>query len=264
MSVATPVALRLGLLLAAAVASASAAGSDIFVSPSGSDASGDGSQAKPFATLPKAQLAARKALADTVGGDVTVHLGAGKYYQSEPLVLTALDSGKNGGRMRWTGPGPAAGIDPKTAAVVHGGVAVPAAGWARSAPGSPIWRVNVTDLAPPSRPAPPPPPAPPTPPAVENTTYSHCGSVEVGVAYNGNDLHSVMSGSIDKCCQACSATPKYGFAPHHRKVLSPHTAATAVNAEQTNVLLPATAATHTIMIMGDRQVQGMELLQPPK
>jgi hypothetical protein len=31
--------------------------------------------------------------------------------------------------MRWEGPGPAAGTDPRTAAVVHGGVAVPAAGW---------------------------------------------------------------------------------------------------------------------------------------
>ena len=102
MSVATPVALRLGLLLAAAaVASASAAGSDIFVSPSGSDASGDGSQAKPFATLPKAQLAARKALADTVGDDVTVHLGAGKYYQSEPLVLTRWSAAATSS-LQWT------------------------------------------------------------------------------------------------------------------------------------------------------------------
>ena len=51
--------MALGLALHAAGASAA----DIYVSPTGSDASGDGSSGKPFATLPKAQLAARKALA---------------------------------------------------------------------------------------------------------------------------------------------------------------------------------------------------------
>ena len=218
--------LWLALMLAAAplrLAGAPAA-ADIYVSPAGSDGTGDGTQAKPFATLPKAQLAARKALdaitagtADgTAAGNVTVHLGPGKYFAREPLVLTALDSGRNGGRMRWAGPGPAAGIDPAKAAVVHGGVAVPPAGWHRSAPGSPVWRVNVSALAPPpssrrGRPLPPPPspsPPPPPPPPVENATYSHCGAVEVGVAYNGADISPMMAGSIDKCCQACGANPK--------------------------------------------------------
>jgi hypothetical protein len=144
--------------VSAAVSSASAvaAATDIHVSPTGSDASGDGSAAKPFASLPKAQLAARKALAELsldprAAADVTVHLGAGRYHQREPLVLTALDSGRNGGRMRWSGPGPAAGIDPATAAVVHGGVAVPAAGWKRSTPGSPIWSVDISALSLPKR-----------------------------------------------------------------------------------------------------------------
>ena len=190
--------------------------SDIYVSPSGSDTDGDGTQARPFTTLPKAQIAARKALADTessdvVGSDVTVHLGSGKYYQREPLVLTTLDSGRKGGRMKWTGPGPSAGIDPAKAAVVHGGVAVPATGWKRTTPGSPIWSINVSALAPapstpsPSPPPPPPPPPPPGPPPVANITYGHCGTIKVGVAYNGDDIAEIMTGSIDNCCKACAA-----------------------------------------------------------
>ena len=211
-------ALALHLALAAAHAAAAAAtaagtASDIYVSPAGSDASGDGTRAKPFETLATAQLAARKALAavanDASGGDVTVHLGAGRYYQSEPLVLTALDSGRGGGRMKWSGPGPAAGVDPATAAVVHGGVAVPAAGWQRSAPGSPIWSVNVSALAPPSRPTPPPAPsptpAPPPPAPVPNRTFAHCGSVAVGMGVTGGStLGHLWAGSVDKCCQACA------------------------------------------------------------
>ena len=196
--------------------SAAAVARDVYVSPAGSDGSGDGTQAKPFATLPRAQSAARKALvlaeAEGTAGGVTVHLGAGKYYQSAPLVLTEADSGRNGGRMRWTGPGPAAGIDPAAAAVVHGGVAVPAAGWQRSAPGSPIWRVNVSALAPPTRPAPPPPPPPPPPPGpplVPNATLPHCGTAEIGVSYDHADIPNgeVWTGGIDQCCLACAAHP---------------------------------------------------------
>ena len=55
------------MLLCLMVAAANVAAADIYVSPSGSDTRGDGTQAKPFATLPKAQLAARKALAAAAG-----------------------------------------------------------------------------------------------------------------------------------------------------------------------------------------------------
>ena len=128
-------------LIAATAAAASA--SEIYVSPTGSDSNGDGTHAKPFATLPAAQAAARKALR-VAGGDVTVHVGAGRYYQREPLVLSSLDSGRDGGRMRWSGPGPAAGLDPKTAAVVHGGIRVD--GW-RKVNGGPLWAADVSALA---------------------------------------------------------------------------------------------------------------------
>jgi hypothetical protein len=121
---------------------------DIHVSPSGSDTAGDGSASWPFATLVRGQTEARKALADVAsgGGDVTVHVGPGRYYQSEPLTFTSADSGWGGRRMRYVGPGPAAGIDPTTAAVVHGGVGI--TGWKRAASGGPIWSADVAALAP--------------------------------------------------------------------------------------------------------------------
>lgn len=71
------------------------AAAEIFVSLSGSDASGDGSRTKPFATLNKAQAAARAS-----SHPVTVRVGAGHYYQPSPLVLTAADSG-----VSWVGEG---------------------------------------------------------------------------------------------------------------------------------------------------------------
>ena len=62
---------------------------EIFVSPTGSDSSGNGSDAKPFATVEKAQLAARA----TPGGAV-VWLRQGTHFQaSGPLTLTTADAG---------------------------------------------------------------------------------------------------------------------------------------------------------------------------
>ncbi|MEU0566307.1 right-handed parallel beta-helix repeat-containing protein [Nonomuraea sp. NPDC005983] len=57
------------------------------VAPSGDD-SWQGTQERPFATLERAQAAARE-----VTGDVVVHLGAGTYALSAPLELTEADSG---------------------------------------------------------------------------------------------------------------------------------------------------------------------------
>jgi hypothetical protein len=84
-----------------------------------------------------------------------------------------------------------------------------------------VWSVNVSSFAPPP-PSPPPlqghhklvysPPAPapvranPTPVPTPNITYGDCGTVMVGVSYNGNDIKSIETGSIDACCKACAAT----------------------------------------------------------
>ena len=38
-----------------------------------------------------------------ITSDVVVHVGAGTYYQREALVLTGLDAGRGGRRMRYVG-----------------------------------------------------------------------------------------------------------------------------------------------------------------
>ncbi len=73
-------------LRAAAVA---AGRREIFVSPTGSDSSGDGSEEKPFATVEKAQHTAR-----TSAPGAVVWLRQGTHFQvAGPLTLTAADAG---------------------------------------------------------------------------------------------------------------------------------------------------------------------------
>ena len=196
------------LVLGASFASAS----DLWVSPTGSDATGDGSRTRPFATLGAVQTAARAALArpGPMTADLTVHVGAGTYYQPAALRFGAADSGRDGFRVRWAGPGPGGGFEPATAAVVHGGVPVPGTAWARVPGSNTVWAANVTSLRPPT-PVPSPTPAP-TPsggvPPVPNHTLPHCGTAFVGISYNGHDLASgeVLAGSVDACCARCAAT----------------------------------------------------------
>jgi hypothetical protein len=199
-------------------------GQELYVSP-GAAPGGDGTVAKPFQTLSAAQAGVRALIAGKkLTSDVTVHLGPGTYYQRDALRFTGADAGRDGHRIRWVGPGPSAGTDPSKAAIIHGGIAI-TSGWARTSPGSPIWATNVTQMAPP----PPPPgllvdgrlarPPPPPPPPLANSTYAHCGSVEVGVSYNGHDIESVMAGGVDQCCRACAAHPgckawSYCWLPH--------------------------------------------------
>jgi hypothetical protein len=65
-------------------------------------------------------------------------------------------------------------------------------------------------------------PAPPLPAQhykpIPNITYTHCGTVKVGVSYDGHDIldwkaHDV--GGVEKCCEACAAHPqcKYALCP---------------------------------------------------
>jgi hypothetical protein len=119
------------ILLLPAVGAATGS-AEIFVSPSGSDSSGDGTRAQPFASLAKAQAAAR-ATPPHPGAGVTVRIGAGEYFQPSPLVLTAADSG-----VSWVGEGAGA-------TVVRGGH--PVTGWERHVPphlpngsASNVWR----------------------------------------------------------------------------------------------------------------------------
>jgi hypothetical protein len=76
------------ILLSVAVAHSSAA-ADFYVSPQGAD-SNPGTLQQPYATLKRAQEAARKA----VGRDVVnVYVRGGVYYLGETLVFTPADSG---------------------------------------------------------------------------------------------------------------------------------------------------------------------------
>ena len=64
----------------------------LFVSPGGSDASGDGSSSMPFATLQKAQAAVRKTPVSSRPPTI-VYLRAGTHYLGDTLTLTPEDSG---------------------------------------------------------------------------------------------------------------------------------------------------------------------------
>src|SRR6185503_8615966 len=61
-------------------------GATVHVAPDGRD-TGDGSAAKPFATLARAQTAMRQ-LKPGADGPVTVELAAGTYHLAAPLVLS--------------------------------------------------------------------------------------------------------------------------------------------------------------------------------
>jgi len=76
-------------ILSALTLGSTAHAANIFVAPTGSDTH-PGTLERPFATLQRAQQAARKAAGREA---VTVMLRAGTYYLPEPLVFTAADSG---------------------------------------------------------------------------------------------------------------------------------------------------------------------------
>jgi hypothetical protein len=88
---------RLAETRAAAPPPLIAAAVEFFVSPSGNDA-GDGTRDKPFATLGRAQQAAR---ASAGKEPVTVWLRGGTYYLPAPLIFTAEDSGTRNAPVTW-------------------------------------------------------------------------------------------------------------------------------------------------------------------
>jgi hypothetical protein len=69
----------------------------IHVAPVGNDA-GDGSEARPFQSLTRAQRAVRSA---NNNADVIVELADGIYRLSEPLQFRAVDGGQAGTRVMW-------------------------------------------------------------------------------------------------------------------------------------------------------------------
>ncbi|WP_454715564.1 right-handed parallel beta-helix repeat-containing protein [Caulobacter segnis] len=100
------------------------------VSPRGSDA-GDGSAARPFASLARAQAAVR---AINTTNAVTVRLADGVYRLDAPLRFSRADGGQNGFVVRWEA---AKGARP----VISGGTRIE--GWKRADVQRDIWVADI-------------------------------------------------------------------------------------------------------------------------
>ncbi|MFC4533163.1 ricin-type beta-trefoil lectin domain protein [Sphaerisporangium dianthi] len=122
--------LTAAVALVAPVSPASAATTTLYASPSGTGTSC--SAAEPC-SLPSAQTAVR-GLTGSMSGDIVVELADGVYRLSEPLRLTAADSGNNGYQVIWKA---AASARP----VISGARA--ATGWTLADSGKNIWRATV-------------------------------------------------------------------------------------------------------------------------
>ncbi|MHB1230645.1 MAG: hypothetical protein ACYCY3_10105, partial [Halothiobacillus sp.] len=89
-----------------------------WVSPTGNDATGDGSAGQPFASIGKAQLAVRDS---PLRGQckIAVNIEGGVYHLKAPLVFDARDSGAAVGEVVYQ-----AAPDSKTPVVLSGGLDV--------------------------------------------------------------------------------------------------------------------------------------------
>jgi fibronectin type III domain protein/parallel beta helix pectate lyase-like protein/glycosyl hydrolase family 141 len=121
--IAAVLAVVAALVAAPGIAGAHEGGSDVYVSPNGSD-SAPGTVFRPVRTLQRAQELVRSRDRNLTA-DLTVHLAPGVFRLSQPLTLTAADSGSNGHRVIWQG---------SDATELSGGRRV--AGW-HSVPGRP-------------------------------------------------------------------------------------------------------------------------------
>ncbi|HJP79761.1 MAG TPA: fibronectin type III domain-containing protein [Pseudonocardiaceae bacterium] len=91
-----------GMIVTGGIATGAAAhGQDIYVSPFGSD-SAPGTAWQPLRTVQRAQALVRER-DQNLTADLTVHLAPGTFRLSQPLTLTAADSGSNGHRVIWQG-----------------------------------------------------------------------------------------------------------------------------------------------------------------
>lgn len=117
---------------------------DFFVSPSGSDATGSGSAASPWATpLPALPAIAAAKVGGLLPTDVTVHLASGVYFLPAPLNFTAASGGDGTHTVTFCGP-----ADPAAApAVLSAGVPV-AGPWAAVAGAAGVFSAPFPHWAP--------------------------------------------------------------------------------------------------------------------
>lgn len=77
---------------------------EIYVDPSGSDVTGDGSQNAPFATIKRAKERVAE-ISDSMNGDIIVNIASGTYTLTETEVFDESHGGKNGFRVYFRGYG---------------------------------------------------------------------------------------------------------------------------------------------------------------
>jgi hypothetical protein len=95
----------------------------VFVATTGSDAEGDGSAARPFASMERARVAVRTVLSrGPPSGDVDVVFAAGEYALAAPVVFTAADGvgGNSTFSIRYAAAAPGARVVFSGGAVVAG------------------------------------------------------------------------------------------------------------------------------------------------
>jgi hypothetical protein len=122
------------VLWAVVIASGAEAGTVFHVSRRGRDVD-PGTQAKPFATIARAQKAVRKEIAAGLKGDVTVAIDAGVYEPAAPLKFGPDDSGTKQHAVTYR-----SADDGKV--IISGGRRI--AGWKRG--GGKLWTATVADV----------------------------------------------------------------------------------------------------------------------
>lgn len=92
---------------------------EFFLSPSGSDSTGDGSITSPWASPSRAQQAVRDAVAEGANSDIFVYLRGGLYALSSTIAFNSLDSSPKGYTIHWS-----AYPSDSSPPILHGGAIV--------------------------------------------------------------------------------------------------------------------------------------------
>ena len=159
------------------------AAATIVVATTGSDTTGDGSLTKPFATVHRAQAAAR-----LVGKGAVVSIRAGTYYLPKPLELTERDSGSS--YVNHPGEQP----------ILSGGEPLKGLSWSRWKPAPDITEQRQRQHA----------------QQQQQVAPAQCGMIITNhTACTRDPFKSIHTESLDDCCAACGAAGcnSFTFAP---------------------------------------------------
>lgn len=135
---------------------------DVFVSPTGSDASGQGSISNPYKTLSFALESLATTIPRPWTTDVTVYLRGGTYPLTQPVTLLPGQGGRDGYTLSI-----AAYPQDSEPVVVSGGVELPTSAWTPVPGGRGVWSA-------------------PCPPGLTNVRQSFVGNSRVNETFLGN------------------------------------------------------------------------------